>query len=98
LVLTPFDWPKERDMSDDKKLMQASGSDGLGEELAEEKDTPSADRPDMATNPGPFGGGAYPSPHNDPDNADPQNTFMGHGGQSDLGGMGDQDKGPDEDE
>ena len=33
-------------MSDDKKPMQASGSDGLGAELAEEKDKPSADRPE----------------------------------------------------
>lgn len=84
-------------MSDDKQPMQASGDDGTGAELADEGNKPSAGRPNMESNAGQSGGGAYPNPHNDPDNADPQNTFMGHGGQSDLGGMGDGDEGPDDD-
>ena len=83
-------------MAEDNQPMQASGDRDVADTKTENQ--PSAGRPDIDANPGPFGGGAYPNPHNDPDNADPQNTFMGHGGQSDLGGMGDSDEGPDEDE
>jgi len=83
-------------MSEQKQPMQAAGTDGVGADIAEEGNKPSAGRPDMQNNPGQSGGGAYPNPHNDPANADPQNTFLGHGGQSDLGGMGDDDEGPDE--
>ena len=84
-------------MSDQKQPMQAAGSDQIGED-AETANDPTAGRPDMQTNAGQSAGGAYPNPHNDPENADPQNTFMGHGGQSDLGGMGDGDEGPTRDE
>jgi hypothetical protein len=85
-------------MSDDKQKMQASGVGGAGAEVAKERDPASAGRPDMQDNAGQSGGGAYPNPHNDPDNADAENTVMGHGGQSDMGGMGDADEGPDEDD
>lgn len=86
-------------MADEKEPMQASGArDDVGEEIAEERDPPSAGRPNMDENRGQSGGGAYPSPHNDPENADAENTFMGHGGQSDMSGMGDGDSGPSEDE
>ena len=85
-------------MSDEKEKMQASGADGTGREVAEERDSASAGRPDMQDNAGQSGGGAYPNPHNDPDNADPENNFMGHGGQSDMGGMGDGDEGPGEED
>lgn len=77
-------------MSDDKQPMQADGHDQAGEK----GDKATAGRPDMGANAGQSGGGAYPNPHNDPDNADPQNTFIGHAGQSDMGGMGDGDSGP----
>ena len=83
-------------MSNDKQKMQASGVGGAGAEVAKARDPASAGRPDMQDNAGQSGGGAYPNPHNDPDNADAENTFMGHGGQSDMGGMGDADKGPDD--
>ena len=83
----------------EKEPMEASGTtDSAGREIAEEFDPPSSGRPDMADNRGQSGGGAYPTPHNNPANADPENTFMGHGGESDMGGMGDSDSGPDEDE
>ena len=82
-------------MDEDKEPMQAAGTGGFGAKIAEEKNPPSADRPDMMRNTGQSGGGPYPSPHNDPENANPEDTFMGHGGQSDLGGMGGGDEGPD---
>jgi hypothetical protein len=71
-------------MADDKEPMQASGIDGAGKEVANENDPPSAGRPDMEDTSGDSGGGAYPSPHNDPENAKPEDGFMGHGGQSDI--------------
>ena len=83
-------------MVDDKEPMQADGSDNDEVELAEGQQPPSSGRPDMNRNAGQSGGGAYPNPHNDPENADPQNTFLGHGGESDMGGMGDSDEGPDD--
>jgi hypothetical protein len=43
----------------------------------------------MEDNEGQSGGGAYPNPHNDPANADPEGGFMGHGGQSDIRYYGD---------
>ena len=82
-------------MSDDKKEMPVDGDNGIGADIARSNEPATAGRPDMQTNAGQSGGGAYPNPHNDPDNADTQNSFMGHGGQSDMGGMGDQDEGPD---
>jgi hypothetical protein len=51
-------------MADEKEPMQADGSDGVGAEVAEERDPASAGRPDMDTNLGQSGGGAYPNPHN----------------------------------
>lgn len=82
-------------MSDQKEPMPADGRGGVGREIARDQDPASAGRPDMEDNEGQSGGGPYPNPHNDPANADPENTFMGHGGQSDMGGMGDSDSGPD---
>ncbi len=82
-------------MADDKEPMQASGSGGVGREIAEEETPPSAGRPDMDDNRGQSGGGAYPSPHNDPKNAHPEDTFMGHGGQSDIDYYGDGEPGSD---
>jgi hypothetical protein len=68
----------------DKKPMQAAGTDGVGREIADEQEPPSAGRPDMDRNAGQSGGGAYPNPHNDPESADPDDGFMGHGGQSNM--------------
>jgi hypothetical protein len=85
---------KDELMADENEPMQADGTDVDSAE--HKKNPPSAGRPDMNSNAGESGGGAYPSPHNDPANADPQNTFLGHGGESDMGGMGDSDEGPDE--
>jgi hypothetical protein len=82
-------------MADDKEPMQADGSD-LGNEVANENDPPSAGRPDMEDNEGDSGGGPYPSPHNDPDNANPEGGFMGHGGQSDMRYYGDGQLGGEE--
>jgi hypothetical protein len=82
-------------MADEKEPMQASGAGGVGREIAEEENPPSADRPDMADNAGQSGGGAYPNPHNDPDDADPEGGFMGHGGQSDMRYYGDGEPGSD---
>lgn len=76
-------------MADDKEPMQAGGSGGTGEAVANENDPASAGRPGMDENEGDSGGGPYPSPHNDPANADPQDGFMGHGGQSDMRYFGD---------
>jgi hypothetical protein len=86
-------------MADEKEPMEADGTHSrVGAELAEERDPPSSGRPDMDENRGQSGGSAYPNPHNDPKNADAENTFLGHGGESDIGGMGDGDSGPNEDE
>ena len=64
-------------MADDKEPMQASGQqDGVGADIAEEKDPPSAGRPDMEHNSGQSGGGAYPNPHE----GKSEGEF--HGGQS----------------
>ena len=57
--------------------------------MADDKDPASAGRPDMEDNRGQSGGGAYPNPHNDPDKADPEDGFMGHGGQSNMPYYGD---------
>ena len=70
-------------MADEKEPMQADGSE-LRKDIANENDTPSAGRPDMEDNAGDSGGGPYPSPHDDADKADPEDGFMGHGGQSDM--------------
>lgn len=82
-------------MTDEKEPMQASGSGGVGAEIAEEETPPSAGRPDMGHNRGESGGGAYPSPHNDPENAKPEDRFMGHGGQSEMRYYGDGEPGSD---
>ncbi len=76
----------DRENSDEKEPMQASG-----EKLADVDDgnPPSAARPDMEENRGQSGGGAYPNPHNDPEDAKPEDGFMGHGGQSDMRYYGD---------
>jgi hypothetical protein len=71
-------------MADDKEPMQAAGP-----VPANDDDPASAGRPDMQDNEGQSGGGAYPSPHNDPANADPEGGFTGHGGQSDMRYYGD---------
>ena len=63
-------------MADGKEPMQASGAGGVGAEIAEEANPPSADRPDMKDNPGQSGGGPYPNPHE----AEDEGKF--HGGQS----------------
>ena len=71
-------------MADDKEPMEAGGTGGAGRAAANDDDPASAGRPDMQDNEGQSGGGAYPNPHNDPANADPEGGFMGHGGQSDM--------------
>lgn len=83
-------------MADDKEPMQADGKDGIGREVANDRDPPSAGRPDMEDNEGQSGGGAYPNPHNDPANAHPEGGFMGHGGQSDIDYYGGGEPGSDE--
>lgn len=83
-------------MAEEKEPMQAGGTKGAGAALAEEEDPPSAGRPDMDENEGQSGGGAYPNPHSDPQNAKPENTFMGHGGQSDMRYYGDGQLGSEE--
>ena len=83
-------------MGDDKEPMQAGGSGSAGRAVANENDPPSAGRPDMEDNEGDSAGGPYPSPHNDPDKADPEDTFMGHGGQSDMRYFGDGQLGDEE--
>jgi hypothetical protein len=70
-------------MTDDKEPMQADGSDGARREVAEEKNPPSAGRPDMNDNLGQSAGGAYPNPHTGKD----EGGF--HGGQSEAGYFGD---------
>jgi hypothetical protein len=85
-------------MADEKEPMQADGAGGPGKEIANDDDPPSAGRPDMEHNEGDSGGGPYPNPHNDPENAKPEDTFMGHGGQSDMryygeGQLGSEDVG-----
>jgi hypothetical protein len=76
-------------MADDKEPMEAGGAGGAGKAAANDDDPASAGRPDMQDNEGQSGGGAYPSPHNDPANADPEGGFTGHGGQSDMRYYGD---------
>lgn len=73
-------------MAKDKEPMQVPGN-GLDETEAD--DPPSAGRPEMEENRGQSGGGAYPNPHNKPANEDPEDGFMGHGGQSDMRYYGD---------
>ena len=70
-------------MAEDKEPMQADGSDGVGAEIANEDNPPSAGRPDMDDNRGQSGGGAYPNPHTGKD----EGGF--HGGQSDPANYGD---------
>ena len=77
-------------MAEDKEPMQADGSNGVGEELAEEKNPPSAGRPDMQDNRGQSGGGAYPNPHS---GKEEEGGF--HGGQSDPRYFGDGEPGAD---
>ena len=72
-------------MADDKEPMQANGQDGVGADIAQEKDPPSAGRPDMQDNAGQSGGGAYPHGHKD------EGGF--HGGQSVQGYFGDEQLG-----
>ena len=71
-------------MADDKEPMQADGVKNGGRAGANENNPPSSGRPDMQDNEGQSGGGAYPNPHNDPENAENEEGFMGHGGQSDM--------------
>jgi hypothetical protein len=70
-------------MADPKEPVQADGSDGVGAEVAEEKNPPSAGRPDMDENLGQSAGGAYPNPHQGKD----EGSF--HGGQSEARYFGD---------
>jgi hypothetical protein len=75
-------------MTDGKQPMQADGSGGVGEELAEDRGPPSAGRPDMEDNAGDSGGGAYPNPHDrETEGADKEEEFRG--GQSVQGYYGD---------
>lgn len=83
-------------MADSKEPMQAAGEGGAGVALANEDDPPSAARPGMKQNEGQSGGGAYPSPHDKLENAEPEDTFMGHGGQSDMRYYGDGQLGSEE--
>jgi hypothetical protein len=69
-------------MSEDKEPMQADGSDGIGADVADEKNPPSAGRPDTNENLGQSAGGAYPNPHTGKD----KGGF--HGGQSEAGYFG----------
>ena len=69
-------------MSDDKVPIQADGNDGIGADVADEKNPPSAGRPDMDENAGQSAGGAYPNPHTGKD----KGGF--HGGQSEPGYFG----------
>ena len=69
-------------MADDKVRMPADGSDGSGAEIAEEQDPASAGRPDMQSNAGQSGGGAYPNPHSG------KSDGGFHGGQSTAGYFG----------
>jgi hypothetical protein len=79
-------------MSEDKKPMPVDGSgskqrmtDGNGE-LASRRDTQSAGG---LPNVGESGGGAYPNPHSGKKGgSDGPDTFMGHGGQADMGYYG----------
>lgn len=69
-------------MAEDKKPMPADGMAGVGDEIAEESNPPSAGRPDMNENAGQSAGGAYPNPHTGKD----KGGF--HGGQSEPGYFG----------
>ena len=75
-------------MADDKKVeMPADGSGGTGAEIAREDEPASAGRPDMQSNAGQSGGGAYPNPHSS--GADDEDDTEGfHGGQSTAGYYG----------
>jgi hypothetical protein len=77
-------------MSNEKEPMPASGAGGIGAEIAEQNDPPSAGRPDMDQNLGQSGGGAYPNPHTGKE----KGGF--HGGQSDPGYYGDGQLGDEE--
>jgi hypothetical protein len=68
-------------MSSEKQPMQA---DGTGSKPNEANHSPSATRPDVEENSGESGGGAYPHPKNNLDASQEENSFMGHGGQSDM--------------
>lgn len=83
-------------MAEDKEPMEAGGTGGAGRAAANDDDPAAAGRPDMQGNEGQSGGGAYPNPHNDPANGDPEDGFMGHGGQSDMRYYGDRQLGSDQ--
>jgi hypothetical protein len=72
-------------MSDKKEAMQA---DGLDADEAENKNRPTAGRPDMDANAGQSGGGAYPNPYNK-QGENPEEDRSFHGGQSIQGYFGD---------
>ena len=68
-------------MSTEKQPMQA---DGAGSSSKDADHSPSAARPNVQENSGESGGGAYPHPKNNPDASEEENSFLGHGGQSDM--------------
>lgn len=76
-------------MADEKEPMDPIEQENAGRGLANEDEPPSAGRPAIGRNEGQSGGGHYPNPHDDPDNADPEGGFMGHGGESDMRYYGD---------
>ena len=71
-------------MADKKEPMQANGLDA---DEADNQNRPSAGRPDMDSNPGQSGGGAYPNPY-DQKGRNPQEDRGFHGGQSIQGYFG----------
>ena len=76
-------------MADDEEATDPVENRRVGREIAKEDDPPSAGRRGIETNEGQSGGGHYPNPHDDPANADPEDKFMGHGGESDMRYYGD---------
>ncbi|HEY8591265.1 MAG TPA: hypothetical protein VIL42_00180 [Sphingomicrobium sp.] len=73
-------------MADEKQAMPADGSDGTGRDVAQDKDPATAGRPDMQSNGGQSGGGAYPNPHSSGGDDEDDTGF--HGGQSTAGYYG----------
>lgn len=70
-------------MTDDKLPMQADGSPSTGGVARDKRKM--ASRPDGVGQTGESGGGAYPNPHTGKGgNPDGPDSFMGHGGQTDI--------------
>jgi hypothetical protein len=71
-------------MAEDKQPMQADGDGAVSNDAS----SAGARADDANSNIGQSGGGAYPHPKNDPEQSETENSFMGHGGQSDIGDHG----------